>query len=460
MKKGRLKLNWFAHTEKCFRFRFEQTLNHVGARQEDLVTRWVLCLCRTRQKKAYLLKVHTEQLKKASSKGNRDASREVRHALNASTLLSVSSKNKGDLTQLMTWPSHRWPCSSAFFTNNVQCEATQQCQIPQFDVCNVALLTRPNVEMTPKSQHLVPRQCAPSGSNPSKAHHQRERARCKRMLWLGPDVQMWSVGDVPHVSMACMITALTAYTQAWTAPATRWLDPEAATDADDTLRHFLMEAVTGLPYYSIHRSGRFLSTLLPLARLLGCRWNLHNFAAHLPPTDSRRSATRSPPLFNQTCRSTPWPIVFYFPGHGKPPLFSYSRHSATSRSVQALIPCCLKPRLAFFETSPDASQLFDRWRLGHLAHQRIPIHLSDWWPKAPATLGRKPGQIVGRSLCLSVTFTESGLVYLKSMGHLWALATFHHDLVFYSAPFKCRTIFSNPTPFVPNLGKLAHCLAT
>ena len=32
--------------------------------------------------------------------------------------------------------------------------------------------------------------------------------------------------------------------------------------------------------------------LLPLARLLGCRWNLHNSAAHLPPTDSRRSASR------------------------------------------------------------------------------------------------------------------------------------------------------------------------
>ena len=43
----------------------------------------------------------------------------------------------------MTWPSLRWPCSSAFFTNNVQCEATQQCQIHQFDVCNVVLWVRP-----------------------------------------------------------------------------------------------------------------------------------------------------------------------------------------------------------------------------------------------------------------------------------------------------------------------------
>ena len=206
----------------------------------------------------------------------------------------------------MAWPSHRWPCSSAFFTKNVQCEATQQCQIHQFDVCNVVLWARPMLNWQQKVSTLFQTMCS-FWLEPSKAHHQRERARCKRMLWLGPDVQMWSVGDVPHVSMACMISALTAYTQAWTARATRWLGPEAATDADDTLRHLLMEAVT---HDSTHSSSRFSSTLLLLTRLLGCLWNLHNSAAHRSPTDSRRCATRSPPFFNQTCRSTPWPVGF------------------------------------------------------------------------------------------------------------------------------------------------------
>ena len=59
--------------------------------------------------------------------------------------------------------------------------------------------------------------------------------------------------------------------------------------------------------------------------------------------------------------------------------------------------------------------------------------------------------------CLSLLPREVWCIWnpWATFGH-WPL--FHHDLVFYSALFKCRTIFSNPAPFVPKLGQRAHCL--
>ena len=76
--------------------------NHAGARQEDQVSKRVLCLSVQRtSKKAHLRKVHTEQLKKtASSKRGLNTLRKVDHTVDAPPP-SVFFQKQGRQTQLV-----------------------------------------------------------------------------------------------------------------------------------------------------------------------------------------------------------------------------------------------------------------------------------------------------------------------------------------------------------------------
>ena len=60
---------------------------------------------------------------------------------------------------------------------------------------------------------------------------------------------------------------------------------------------------------------------------------------------------------------------------------TFASRFSTLDHLQALVPCCAETRLTFFLNITPASQLFESWRLGHLGHQPVPIHLSNWWPK-------------------------------------------------------------------------------
>ena len=65
---------------------------------------------------------------------------------------------------------------------------------------------------------------------------------------------------------------------------------------------------------------------------------------------------------------------------------------------------CLTPRLAFATTSLILLRLSHSWCFCHLGHQLVPVHLSDLWSEALATLSCKLGHIVHRSLRPLVTF--------------------------------------------------------